>query len=138
MRITKVKITKIKKMSAKDGVDNQRKKLGREGEEYAAEFLLRKGYQLLQKNVVLTVGEIDLLMLDEEIMVVVEVKTIAKQGDFDPILKVNRQKQRKLLSLSNILAARYPNRNIRIDAVTLYWKHSSSQPVICHYKNITG
>ncbi len=110
--------------------------LGAKGEELAAEFLIAKGYKLLARNLVLKIGEIDLLCQNGEVIVVVEVKTQARAIFADPIYKINPTKQRKLRSLARVVAARYPDRNIRIDAVTVYWQKGRSEPIITHLENI--
>jgi len=49
--------------------------LGRFGEEKAANFLTEKGYRLLKNNWQKRCGEIDLIMLHNEEIVFIEVKT---------------------------------------------------------------
>ena len=112
-----------------------RQELGRTGETLAAEFLRNKGYDELARNYRLRQGEIDLLMRDGEAVVVVEVKTQTSGAVMDPIYKISPAKQRKLLLLASIIAAKYPERNIRLDAVTLYW-NPAGEPVLTHYENI--
>ena len=112
-----------------------RKELGREGETLAAQFLIRKGYRELARNLTLRQGEIDLLMADGETVVVVEVKTQTSGILIDPVYKISPAKQRKLSLLAAVISAKYPERNVRVDAVTLYWDRSG-KPVITHYENI--
>ena len=110
-----------------------RKELGRFGEAEAATFLLRKGYTLIERNLNLRVGEIDLLMEESGDIVVVEVKTQQRATIIDPIEKINPTKMRKLWMLAEIIAAKYPRHNVRLEAVTLYWKHGSTTPTITHH-----
>lgn len=49
--------------------------LGELGEELAAEFLIEKGYQILQRNVFFRYGEIDIIARDGDEIVFVEVRT---------------------------------------------------------------
>ena len=112
------------------------KLLGALGEQLAAEFLLLKGFTILSHNVTVRMGEIDILAQDGDIIVLVEVKTQTSAALLDPIYKITPAKQRKLRLLAQVIAARYPNRNIRIDAVTLYWKPGSEHPTITYYENI--
>ena len=51
------------------------KRIGRTGEQIAAEYLTQKGYQLLDQNYSTRYGEIDLIALDRDVVVFVEVKT---------------------------------------------------------------
>jgi len=52
-----------------------RQRLGKWGEEQAAVFLIKKGYELVEKNWRSRPGEIDLVMRDNDTLVFVEVKT---------------------------------------------------------------
>lgn len=52
-----------------------RKRLGSWGENLALEWLEKKGYQLVQRNIHSRFGEIDLLMLKDGQLIAVEVKT---------------------------------------------------------------
>lgn len=117
----------------RSGAQNQ---LGQQGEQLAAEFLVAKGYQLLDTNLDLHVGEVDLLMQDLDTLVLVEVKTLRIAQHFNPLEKIDWAKQKKLGLLSQIIAARYPERNVRVDAVTVYWLSGSKKPIINHIEQI--
>lgn len=97
----------------------ERKELGRKGEEIALKFLEGKGFSLLQKNLRLKIGEIDLLMLDKETLVVVEVKTKTSSRYSLPQERVDRHKQAKLVSLAKAVWKNFPKRKIRIDVVAV-------------------
>ena len=96
-----------------------RKKLGAEGEDLAFEYLTKKGYELIGRNVRLFCGEIDLLMQDKKTLVLVEVKTKSNREYGLAEEKVNYQKQRKLLTLARALTCKYPNDSVRIDVVAI-------------------
>ncbi|MDA0194867.1 MAG: YraN family protein [Bacteroidetes bacterium] len=51
------------------------KKIGEWGERLAAEFLIEKGYEIIEKNYRFSHGEIDLIAMKGELLVFVEVKT---------------------------------------------------------------
>jgi putative endonuclease len=93
--------------------------LGSHGEDLAAEFLVKKGYKIHVRNLRLRIGEVDLVCLDGETVVIVEVKTQTADAPIDPVFKIDSAKQRKLRQLAKAIAARYPDRNIRVDAVTV-------------------
>ena len=113
-----------------------RNQLGQAGEELAAEFLCTKGYLLITSNQVEKVGEIDLLMRDGTTIVLVEVKTQSISRNFNPIEKIDYAKQRKLHLLASIIAARYPDQDVRVDAVTVHYVAGQANPVITHLENI--
>jgi len=54
------------------GMNNRR--TGRRGEEVALDYLLRKGFSLLERNYTALDGEIDLILKEGECLVFVEVK----------------------------------------------------------------
>lgn len=97
--------------------------IGRLGENLAANFLIKKGMILLQKNYLIKkVGEIDLLMRDGEEIVLVEVKSGVCSGAmggelFRPLDRVNYKKQMKLRLLANCIAGQYPDSVVRVDVV---------------------
>jgi len=117
---------------ARSGARNE---LGQQGEDIALLFLEKKGYVLLERNFTTKLGEIDLLMRQEECIVVVEVKTMAIASTFNPIDKIDWAKQKKLLLLAQVISSRYPEQSIRIDAVTVYWVSGSKKPVVTHIEN---
>ena len=110
-------------------------KLGSLGENLAADFLIGKGYEILERNLDLNVGEIDLLCQKDDIIVIVEVKTLSMSSYLDPIHKIDRRKQVKLRLLARVIANRYDGCNIRCDAVTVCWDRNK-QLVIRHLENI--
>jgi putative endonuclease len=59
-------------------------RLGRRGERAAVAALRRAGYRVLARNLRTPRGEIDVVALDGETLVIVEVKTTAADGDAPP------------------------------------------------------
>lgn len=119
---------------------DNRRQLGLAGENLAAQLLLRKGYRILARNLKLKYGEIDILALDGQTIVVVEVK--AKSSSLYGLSgeMITPAKQLKLRRLAEILAQRYQsgrrvgNQQIdyRIDAITVDWTNDF-RPTINHY-----
>lgn len=72
---------------------NQRRKTGCKGENMAAEFLLGKGYRIEERNWRFRHKEIDIIAIDQETLVIVEVKTrkIAP-ADYAEVLSKTKQK----------------------------------------------
>lgn len=95
------------------------KLVGAAGERRAAAFLLAAGYVILERNFRLGRQEINLLAQDKDgTLVVAEVKY--RRGDFaPPESNLTPTKRRHLLALARQLAARYPERNIRIDLLAV-------------------
>jgi putative endonuclease len=74
-----------------------KKILGREGEDQAANYLIRQGYRILERNYRTASGEIDLIALDKDAVVFVEVKTRTSDAYGAPELAVTPQKQRRMI-----------------------------------------
>ena len=115
-----------------------RNRLGQLGETLAAEFLVEKGWKILERNLTMKLGEIDILAMDGEVVVVVEVKTQTSAEYLNPVYKITPAKQRKLHLLALAISIRYPDRNIRIDVLTLHWLTGQEKPQITHLENVLG
>ncbi|MCX6806997.1 MAG: YraN family protein [Candidatus Berkelbacteria bacterium] len=96
-----------------------RKNLGKSGEDLATLFLQKKGFKILGRNIRLKFGEIDILAQDNKDIVLVEVKT--KTGDQygEPVDEIDFFKKKKLWQLARALSQKYPDKNIRIDVISV-------------------
>ncbi|NPA38125.1 MAG: YraN family protein [Chlorobi bacterium] len=75
----------------------QHNDLGHTGEDIAAEYLLGKGYELLEKNWKSGHKEIDLIFRDGDYLVIVEVKTRSSDGWESPKEAVTNKKIRNII-----------------------------------------
>jgi len=73
---------------------------GKEGESIAIEYLLSKGYKILEKNFRTKFGEIDIIAKEGEYIVIIEVKRRISDSFGSPELSVNPKKQEKLKKLA--------------------------------------
>jgi putative endonuclease len=99
----------------------RRAALGAAGEAAAAEFLGHAGLRLVERDVRLRNGQIDLVMLDGSRLVVVEVKA-RRGGDYGPPQEaVTRRKLAKLRELALTYRLLHPDlgRGLRIDVVAV-------------------
>ncbi|HWB19823.1 MAG TPA: YraN family protein, partial [Phycisphaerales bacterium] len=80
---------------------NQRSRLGRRGERYAARWLRRRGFRILRRNLSVGKDEADLLARDPDgvTLVIVEVKT-RRSSNPPPELAITRHKQQHLTQLA--------------------------------------
>lgn len=104
------------------------------GERIAEAYLLKKGYEFMQRNYSTRFGEIDLIMLDKNILVFVEVKT--KKGiDFGmPEEMFTRGKYTKVKRMAQIyLQGREVKCRIDMVAIDL---EDEGRPVVRHYENV--
>jgi putative endonuclease len=102
--------------------------LGRKGEEIAAGFLEKKGYQILEKNWRQWRNEIDIIAMDGKYLVIIEVKTRQSNYFGEPETAVTRDKQRALIRAANAYV-RYKNINceVRFDILSILILKSSEQ-----------
>jgi putative endonuclease len=93
--------------------------LGRYGEELATRYLCDRGMQVLERNWRCPEGEIDIIALDGDCLVVCEVKTRAGTGAGDPLEAVTWEKARRLRRLAAAYLRSRPNpvARARIDVV---------------------
>jgi putative endonuclease len=81
-------------------VDDPRQTLGRAAEATAAAHLTRAGFKVLERNVRLGHGEIDLVCRDGDAIVFVEVKCRHAAWGDPPAAAVSWRKQRRLTRLA--------------------------------------
>ena len=96
--------------------------VGNEGEDRAASYLLKKGYEILERNWRTSRGEIDIIAYKSQTIVFVEVKTLPN-GTLDMIQKeLNRQKQQRILKTSKCYLLnhrQYSNSYVRFDVIVI-------------------
>jgi putative endonuclease len=94
--------------------------MGREGEDRAAETLIRGGMQIIARNFRSRTGEIDLIALDGETIVFVEVKTWSAYGLEDLQYGISEKKQRRIIETAKYFLSVHRKYNcmaIRFDVV---------------------
>jgi putative endonuclease len=104
-----------------------RRLFGQEGEATAERYLRGKGYRIVARNLRSSLGELDLVAEDGQVLVFIEVKA-RRTGEFGgAVHAVHRQKQQKLIRLaSQFLAQRHwTERPCRFDVVLLEGKDSA-------------
>jgi putative endonuclease len=114
-----------------------RKWFGSRSERTSAEFLRKLGYRILAANVADQLGEIDLLALDGETIVVVEVRS-SETKDFESLAaSVNAEKQKRLTNaaLRFLQRRKLLNVAVRFDVLAICWPPEESKPKIRHYVN---
>lgn len=111
--------------------------LGRRGEKYAAKWLQKRGYRLLERNRTVGRDEADLIMLspDDRTLVIVEVKT-RRTAQPPPEANINADKRRNLSRLAARLTrrGRYAGYAVRFDVVTIIWPEGG-EPELKHYEH---
>lgn len=75
--------------------------LGQYGEEYALQYLRKKGYNVVTTNYRFNRAEVDIICKDGEQMVFVEVKTRNTAEIGEPWQAVTRKKQRQIIKCAH-------------------------------------
>ncbi len=94
--------------------------LGQKGEQLAAQYLTKKGYQVIETNWRFLSLEADIIALKDNLLVIVEVKT--RKGNYfgEPEAFVNKQKQKNLIKTANEYIVRNNlNYEVRFDIVSI-------------------
>ena len=100
---------------------NQRQGVGRRGEELAARHLGQAGLTVVERNVRMPWGEIDLVAREGDELVFVEVKTRIGDESTAPDEVINLAKLRRLERLAEAYVERLgdPDRAWRVDVVAV-------------------
>ena len=101
-----------------------------DGERFAAKYLKKQGYSIVEQNYKAKMGEIDIIAMDEDILVFAEVKQRASDDFGAPREAVTKEKQRKIKNTAQLylLKTKHPG-NVRFDVVEVLGKE------ITHIKN---
>lgn len=114
---------------------------GKKGEEKAKDFLLKKGFGLVEMNYENKIGEIDLIMTDKDWLVFVEVKLKVGDKFGIPEEMINKRKLSQVkrvaesyLVLENKKVKQF--KKYRIDGVCIVLNDDQTINRINHYENI--
>ena len=115
-----------------------RRWFGRRSERAAAKYLRGLGYRLLAANVSDRDGELDLLALDGETLVIVEVRsTSSERPDAmnETAASVDLRKQRKITEATSRFLARrrlLGKIAVRYDVLVIAWPEAAREPTVRH------
>ena len=111
--------------------------LGRYGERMAERYLRERGITVLERNWRCALGEIDLIALDGDCLVVCEVKARSGVGYGTPVEAVDWRKLARLRRLAGVWLAEHPGAypSVRIDVVGVLLP-SSGRPVLWHLAGV--
>ena len=113
-----------------------KKKVGRQGEDIAVEYLSEKGYEILERNYVYSHGEIDIIARDGEELVFVEVKYRRSLEYGHPAEAISKGKMRlvKRTAEAYLYEKEIENTAARIDVIAVL-HYPNSEPEITHFEN---
>lgn len=110
--------------------------LGSRGEDLAAAFLERRGYEILERNHRCKTGEIDIVARDGSTLVFCEVKTRRTSRWGEPYEAVDFRKQARIRRLAALwLAERNPGASsVRFDVISITL--GGGEPGIDHFAGV--
>jgi len=112
--------------------------LGKWGEELAAEFLLHKGYIILDRDWKSGHRDIDIIAADGDVVVFVEVKTRRNNYFGEPEDAVNYMKLRNLrAAVNHYVKYKHIYNEIRFDVVSIIGSPEGGEPEIKHFEDIS-
>ena len=95
-------------------------KIGQRGEDLAADFYVRNGYSILERNWKCYHLEVDLITRNEDTLVICEVKTRTNIAFGEPETFVTPQKQKNLIRAANMYLTRVGlNLDVRFDIISV-------------------
>jgi putative endonuclease len=118
-------------------MDN-RKRTGQQGEEIAADFLIKRGHRLVARNWRCQTGELDIVTLHGNTLVFVEVRTRRGSRFGAPEESITPAKQARLINLAHafLQASAPPHQAWRIDVVAVVLRSGPAQ--VNHLENAVG
>jgi putative endonuclease len=111
---------------------NQR--IGKWGEEKAAEHLARRGYEIVARNVRTPYGEIDIVASQGGVTIFVEVKTLTSSKNLLPEHNITPRKREHMLHAAEHYAAENEIDRWQIDVIAIEGKPGAA-PKITHFEN---
>jgi len=107
---------------------------GKLGEELASQYLIDKGYEILERNWRNIHKEIDIIAKDGKVLVIVEVKTRQTDEYGNPDIAVTRRKQRMLIAAANAYISKN-NMDVetRFDIISIIFR--DGEPIIEHIED---
>ncbi|MBP3921906.1 MAG: YraN family protein [Ruminiclostridium sp.] len=82
-------------------VDNDKARKGKLGEDYTAEYLVKKGYKIVARNYRKRCGEIDIIAVKDEFIAFVEVKTRKYRSLVSGVEAVDYKKKGKIIATAD-------------------------------------
>ena len=116
---------------------NQRQALGQWGEQFAGDYLLARGYTIVERNVRTAYGEIDLVARQGDTLVFVEVKTRSSRAFGYPEEAITAKKRDHLLRASQAYLQEHTQSpcDWRIDVIAIQRSKTEKIPELKHFEN---
>ena len=107
---------------------------GKKSEILAEKYLVERGYLILFKNIRVGRYEVDLVCQDKDVIVFVEVKSLASSRIKNPYDAVTHSKQMRIIKVADtVLKKHFPGNEVRFDIISIIIKNG--KPQFEHLKN---
>ena len=113
---------------------NHNQRIGKWGEEVAAEYLTARGYEIIARNARTPYGEIDITAKQNGIMIFVEVKTRTSNKMGLPEESITARKRQHMVSAAEHYAAEHEIDDWQIDVISIEGKPGST-PKITYFEH---
>jgi putative endonuclease len=111
---------------------NQR--IGKWGEDTAAEYLAQKGYEIVARNIRTPYGEIDIVAKQADVTIFVEVKARTSNKMGLPEEAITPRKREHMLAAADHYAAEHEIDHWQIDVIAIEAKPGTT-PTITYFEN---
>lgn len=113
------------------------KEIGSYAENLAQIFLIKQGYKILERNFRNSLGEIDIICIMDQTLVIIEVKSRYSSQYGTPREAVSYYKQKSIIKVtkSYILYKNISNINVRFDVIEVYLNSYDNSYKIYHIKD---
>jgi putative endonuclease len=112
-----------------DSAPKSKLQVGYDAEDLAASYLKAKGYSIVERNLRIGKGELDIVAERDGTLVIVEVKSGRRTDGFLPRERVDRAKQQQLVKLTEAYRKqrRLLAQGVRIDVVEVVYEEGNPQ-----------
>ena len=113
------------------------KDIGHYCEDLASNYLSSNSYTILNRNFKNRLGEIDIVCLKDNLLIIIEVKGRYNSNFGTPCESVTYKKQKSIIKVaySYLLYKRFKNINIRFDVIEVYLNNKNDLIKINHIKD---
>ena len=113
------------------------KDIGSFGEALARDYLISKGYKILNMNFRNKFGEIDIICKKNNLLIFCEIKSTYSNSFGSPIESITCYKQKQIIKLSELylISKKYYNFNVRYDIIEVIFNTITSSHIINHVQD---
>lgn len=110
---------------------------GDDAEDFAAQYLLKKSFDILERNYSIPSGEIDIVASTGGVVVFIEIKYLSsKHGQYFPEEQVTVTKQKKIIRAAESYLQKHPKfEQFRFDVIAIQEKVGEANYELTHYED---